>query len=137
MELRALFQNTGDFDGATVTYNAPGSPQTPSTQTPLELGFDSPTFASQAAMDAAYPFASYFYEATNSAKQTSESTVLLYGLDAYPSAIPAVTAGTFTALQGMNSTAPFMLNFNAFPVNPALHPGRQSSSFSLPPTSRR
>jgi hypothetical protein len=65
-------------------------------------------------MDAAFPFGTYSFAATGNMTQNA---VFNYTVDAYTSDIPAITAATFAALQGMNTKAPLTWNFNAFNPN--------------------
>ena len=69
-------------------------------------------------MDASYPFGTYTLTATNTGASTSQSANILYTTDAYTANIPALTAATFAALQGMNPSLPFTFNFNSFTPNP-------------------
>ena len=114
---RAFFANPGDFNTGSLTYPGPGSPQTLSPAGPTVLLFQTGFLASQAAMDAAFPFGTYDVTATNTVTSTSQSANILYSTDAYASSIPALTAATFAALQGMNPSNAFTFNFNAFTPN--------------------
>ncbi len=67
------FRDPGNFDGATVAYPGPGSPQTLNQTGPdlPNLFFQSPILSSQAALDAAFPHGSYQFKVTNSATSAS------------------------------------------------------------------
>lgn len=112
-DVEAYMQNPGDFTSVTVTYPGPGSPASLPLVTPTKFGIG-PSFATQADMDAAYPFGTY----TFTAGPTTETAAFNYLVDAYTSDIPALDASTFAALQGMNPSQPFTFNFNSFTPNP-------------------
>ena len=85
-----FFQNPGDFDSATVTYPGTGSPQALSLAAAGEYLFQTPFFASQAAMDSAYPFGNYVLSAHNSGTSANQSATISYAADEYgESAVPA------------------------------------------------
>ena len=110
----------GAFDTLTVTYPGPGSPVV------LQAGSNFVTsqgFATQAAMDAAYPFGTYTFAASNSVTSATETDSLSYTQDAYPLAIPALDSATFAALQGMNPSLPFTFDFNTFTQSPNANAG--------------
>jgi hypothetical protein len=112
-DVEAYMANPGDFTSVSVTYPGPGSPVSLPLVTPTKFGIG-PSFATQADMDAAYPFGTY----TFTAGPATETAAFNYLLDAYTSDIPALDASTFAALQGMNPSQPFTFNFNAFTPNP-------------------
>lgn len=124
-DVEAFLVNPGDFDSVTVTYPGPDSPASLPLVSPLKFGIG-PSFATQADMDAAYPFGTYSFMANNSVTMASETDDLDYTVDAYTSDIPALDAATFTALQGMDPTQPFTFNFNSFTPNPSAN---QSATF--------
>lgn len=68
-------------------------------------------FATQTAMDTAFPFGLYEYEATNA---LSQSTNFNYTADLYPAAQPFLTGTDFSDLQGMNPAASFTFHLSAF-----------------------
>lgn len=107
----------GDFDGASLTYPGPGSPLTLPLVSPTEF-LAQPGFPTKAAMDAAFPFGSYVITATNSVTMTSQTATLSYTADAYTADIPALTAASFAALQGLDTTKPLTVQFNSFTSNP-------------------
>jgi hypothetical protein len=113
----SLQQTPGSYDSASVAYPGPASPWNLAVQAPCCLGYEF-GFGSQADMDAALPFGTYTFTAANSATLATDSAVVDYSADAYPSVIPAFSAATWNALQGMDSSRPFTLEFNAFPSTP-------------------
>jgi hypothetical protein len=113
--LRAFAQNAGDFTSASVTYPGPASPQA-LTQSGTQFTFQTPFLGSQAVLDAAYPFGTYSFSAIGAVNQSAS---INYLADAYTADIPALTAATFAALQGMNPANSFTFNFNPFTPNPS------------------
>jgi hypothetical protein len=121
--LREFMANPGDFNQANVAYPGPASPQNLTLSNPTVFLFQTPFLPSQSAIDAAYPFGTYTYTAINTGTSNTQSTSITYTTDAYTANIPALTAGTFNALQGMNAGSSFTLNFNSFTPNPSASVG--------------
>lgn len=113
LSFRAFF-HPGDFDTGSVTYPGPSSPQALSPSGTSLLIFQTALLPSQAVMDAAYPFGTYSYTVSNSGTSATQSADISYLADAYTADIPALTAATYAALQGMNVGSPLTLNFNGF-----------------------
>jgi len=109
----AFTQNASDFQTMNVQYPGPGSP-TFLTLSGTTWAYSSPVLADKAAMDAAYPTGAYSFNAIGVILQ---SATINYTADAYSAAIPAFTAATFLALQGMDPSTAFTFNFNAFTPN--------------------
>ena len=131
--LREDFQSAGDFDGGTATsgtFRLSPQIQNLNKQTALQLGFDSTVFASQAALDAAFPLDAYFFTATNSTKQTSQSADLLFQRGRATVGDPRHDCGTGTL--SMNTTAALTLNFNAFTPNPNGGSSQTTLQFTSP-----
>ena len=114
LSLREFFANPGDFDTGSVTYPGAGSPQSLSLDAPNKLlTFQTGFLPDQAAMDAAYPFGTYQFTATNSGTSGSQTAEIPYTTDAYAN-IPAFTSATMTELlAGVYAGGPITLNFNA------------------------
>jgi hypothetical protein len=113
----AFMPAAGDYNTGTLTYPGPGSPQTlsPGTFGGPNVGFQTPYFPNQASLDAAYPFGLYTYHAMNTVTLASSSNVgISYTADAYSTAVPTLTSGSFNALQGYNSSQSLTVNFNSF-----------------------
>lgn len=108
---RAFTQNASDFQTMNVQYSGPTRFLTLSGTT---WSYSSPFLADKAAMDAAYPMGVYQYNAIGTIPQAAE---INYTADAYTDDIPAFTAATFLALQGMDPSTAFALHFNAFAPN--------------------
>jgi hypothetical protein len=111
-------QNPGDFDGVTLTYPGSGGPQALPQTGPKSFGIG-PSFASQAAMDAAYPFGDYVLTASNSTTMATDTETLHYTADAYAGNVPALTASSYDALQGVKTSLGMLtLDFNAQDASP-------------------
>ena len=117
-----LDQVPGTFDAGTLTYPGPGSPQSYSLDGLATQFSLLQNFATQADMDAAFPFGTYVGTATEAATGAHASGSIQYTQDAYTSDVPALTPASFNALQGFDPTQPLTLNFNAFTPNPAATP---------------
>ena len=112
----ALFASPGQFDTAILTYPGAGSPATLPLTLPTTFSIG-PSFPTQAAMDAAYPFGSYTFTVSG-ALPTAVVTVD-YTADAYTADIPQLTATSFNALLGLNThLSSLTLNFNSFAPSP-------------------
>jgi hypothetical protein len=112
------FQNTTDFNSASASDPAIGSPQS------LDLsgtsfGTSFPGITSLATFNADYPTGMYTITAANSVTHTSQSGVINYTQNLYTNTIPALSGSTYTGLQGMNPSMPFTFNFNSFTMNPS------------------
>ena len=116
VNLEAGMANPGDFTSVTVSYPGPGSPDTLTLESSTEFG-EGVSFATLSDMNAAYPTGTYTFSASGGSSP-AEMASLAYALDAFTSDIPALTASTFAALQGMNPADPFTFNFNSFTMNP-------------------
>jgi hypothetical protein len=79
-----------------------------------------PSFATQADMNTAIPFGDYVYSATGA---TSAMATLDYTGDAFTSAIPALDAASFNALNGLDTSMALTIGFNPFTVNPSASQG--------------
>jgi hypothetical protein len=107
------FNAAGDFDSVSVAFPGPGSPVSP-TITGKNFNFDSGSIATLAAVHTAFPFGTYTTTAENSMTSASQSGSLNYTADLFATVVPALTAATFTGLNGMNPAAPFTVSFNPF-----------------------
>ncbi len=130
---RAFYQNTGDFNNATLTYPGPASPaamsDVPGTYTFLNgataAGYyitQSPSYSTQAALDSAYPFGSYTYGLTGGTGGPAASTIN-YSSNLYTANAPTLTAASFTGLQGANPGLPINVGFAAMQDNPGFSAG--------------
>jgi hypothetical protein len=102
--------NPTDFTGVTVTYPGLGSPLALSQIDGQTFGFQTALLADQAAMDAAYPFGTYAFDATGT---TNDATSFDYTADDY-AAQPFLTGTDFTRLQAMNPAAAFGFHFSPY-----------------------
>lgn len=114
---QAFFTSPGDFATATLTYPGPGSPESLPMDTPTSFGIG-PSFASQADMDAAYPFGTYTFDLMGGTFGPTTVSVD-YMADAYTGDVPRLAAASFSALQGLSTAlSSFTLNFNSFTPSP-------------------
>jgi hypothetical protein len=91
---------------------------------PTFYRFQTPFLANQAAMDAAYPFGSYQFQASKNGGPP-DSTSFSYASDHYPQSMPYLTGTDYSALQGMNPFLPFTFHFSTFNPGP---PGNSDQS---------
>jgi hypothetical protein len=112
-----LFTSPGDYTTFTLTDPGPGSPENLPLNTPTSFG-NGPSFATQADMDAAYPFGTYVI-AVSGGTQPDTSVTLHYTADAYTSDVPQLSATSFNDLLGLSTgLSSLTLNFNAFTPSP-------------------
>ena len=116
--LRAFAQTAADFTSVSVTYPGPASPQALA-QSGTVFSFQTP-FLSLTDLAAQYPLGTYTFQANGAANETAS---INYTTDAYTADIPALSAATFAALQGMNPANSFTFNFNSFTPNPSASVG--------------
>jgi PEP-CTERM motif len=125
---RAFVTNESDFDGGTLTYAGPGSPQTLSynpADVAWEFGDSNGVFSD---LQAAYPNVAYQFDLTGGTMGPLSVTVNYAG-NAY-SNTPQLAAASFNALQGLNAADPITLDFNAMDVSPNAN-GDNSIIFSI------
>ena len=82
--------NAGDYDTVDATYPGPASPVSLSSISPTEFSFQTPTYPTQADMDANFPVGTYQFLATNSGG--SNSTSFNYAADHYAASLPFLAA---------------------------------------------
>src|SRR5580658_968359 len=128
---RAFYENPGDYDSATLTWPGSASPASmtnvPGTYTFLNGGTaagyfisQSVSFSSQAALDAAYPMGSYEYDLSDSTMTNpNASSTIQYTADLYPQNQPTLTAGSFNALQNLNTALAANISFASMINNSA------------------
>jgi len=138
---RAFYQNTGDFDSATLAWPGPASPASmnnvPGTYEFLNgdtaAGYfisQSTSYGTQAAMDAAYPTGSYVYSLNNSGDPSlNTNSTIDYSGDLYPANQPTLTAASFNSLQGLNATQAVTVSFAALQDNPDFDAGAGDEDF--------
>jgi hypothetical protein len=121
-----IFVDSGlDFDGATLTYPGAGSPGVydavpdPTEASGVFFSFSGPNESNLAALNADFPFGNYVTTATNSVTSASQTSSINYTTDAFSSTVPALTAPSFAAAQGMNPRVANTLNLTAFVPNGA------------------
>jgi hypothetical protein len=109
-----------NFNAGTVSFPA-ASPLATTALTPLggagsELRYSSGV-VNQTTYQTDYPDGNYNFHLTNSSPSaTEDATVTVDSVTATPppTSIPALTAASFNALQGMDPTKPFTMNWNSF-----------------------
>jgi hypothetical protein len=112
-------QSPSDFTSASVSYPGPGSPETLSynpqvTSNGTYATITGHTFPDLASLNAAYPFGTYSFTATNSRTGQSQNASLVYDYNHRPSATPMLSAASYQGLQGVDASQPYRLSFNAF-----------------------
>jgi hypothetical protein len=100
-----------NYSAVQMTYPGPGSPVSLTQTTPTVYHFQTPGL-SKAAMDAAFPFGSYQFSATNGA--TVNTTSFQYTSDDYAQSLPYLTGTDYTSLQGMDPTGSFTFHISPF-----------------------
>jgi hypothetical protein len=112
-------QDANAYNQAALTYPGPGSPQALTlTNGGTLFNFETSSFSSKAALDAAYPFGTYTASVTNSSSGATNTDSINYTQTAYTSSTPALTQATYLGLQGLNASKSFNFNFNAQTPNP-------------------
>ena len=118
------FAPSGAFDGGSVSFPGPASPQSFNISGLLDccgnygVGYGT-GYLAPAVLNANYPTGiTYTLTATNSGTLASESVQIPFLNPLYPSVIPELTAASFNALQNLNPSAAITIDFNSSPVNP-------------------
>jgi hypothetical protein len=116
---RVFLTNTGDATSTTLTYPGAGSPATLTPNGAALLEYGSQSYATQAALLAAYPFGTYT-AVTQGGTQAPTTVSINYQSASFPNG-PVFTAGTFTGAQNLNAAQPFTFSWNSFsnPTNDA------------------
>jgi hypothetical protein len=113
---RAFVTNESDFDGGTLTYAGPGSPQALS-YVPADVAWEfSAGDASFPDLQTAFPNVDYQFDLTGGTMGPLSVTVNYAG-NAY-SNIPQLAAVSFNALQGLKAADAITLDFNSMEVSP-------------------
>ena len=116
----AYIPATGDYTSGTLTYPGSGSPQalSPGSFAGPNVFYQTPYLANQAALDAAYPFGTYTIQASGGTDplQPSSSVGIDYTANAYGNT-PALTAGSYDALQSLHPALSDTVDFNTFMPN--------------------
>ncbi|MFI5382218.1 MAG: PEP-CTERM sorting domain-containing protein, partial [Tepidisphaerales bacterium] len=111
--------HVGDFSAVSATYPGPGSPLTlppPSFPGSQAFNYYSPTYATKAAMDAAFPGGTYVFNATGAAGPATATVD--YPADAYSPSLPMLAGTTFSDLQSLDPGQIFTLQFSSFVLDP-------------------
>lgn len=113
---REFMTNPTDFDGGTLTYPGPASPASyaPITDSGGSyLNYQSGLFPDLPTLNANFPIGTYQTTATNSSTSSSQTTTLIYTLDAYSQTIPALAPASYSALQGASPSQSITVNFSS------------------------
>ena len=120
---RNFYPNASDFDGGTMSFPGPASPQTFNISGLLDccgdngMGYQS-GYMTQAALDANFPTGvTYALTSTNSVTLASQEVDVAYANDLYTSDIPQLTPGSFLDLHKANPGSPLTIDFNSFTPN--------------------
>ncbi len=116
-DARLFYTTAGDY--ATATLSGPGTVASlPLTDFPAFTVFDSANqiFTTQADRDAAYPNGLYSIATTGGSPDVVVNATKT--LDAYSLTVPALTASTYTALQGLDTTQGFTFNLSPYTPSP-------------------
>ena len=95
--------------GTTVPYTYMAAPPPP--ETTGYFNYFSPSYASQADLDAAFPQGTYTVNYSGGT-ETPGSFNVNYSADAYAASTPLFTPATFTGLQNLNASQAFTLDWN-------------------------
>lgn len=117
-DARVFFDNPGEFTTASLAYPGPSTPLALALTAPTVLDSGNVSFASQAALDAAFPFGTYTATASGGTLGTQTKSAD-YTQDAYPMSTAALTGSTFNAIQGLDPTLGFTFNLVPFITDPA------------------
>jgi hypothetical protein len=99
----------GFYTSVTMSYPGPGSPVPLSPTSPTNFHYQTPSLASQATMDAAFPFGTYAF-LTNNGDMASYA----YSADDYALSRPYLTGTDFSSLQGMNPGNAFTFDLSPY-----------------------
>jgi hypothetical protein len=104
----------GSFDGGTVTKPSGAGTATLSPSAG-NLQFGSGVITSPAAFNAGFPTGVYSYHLTDSGNAADvQTTTIDDSQETFASQVPALTAASFTALQGLDPTQALTVHFNTF-----------------------
>ncbi len=99
----------GFYTSVTMSYPGPGSPVALSPTSPTNFHYQTPSFASQAAMDAAFPFGTYAFLTNN-----GDTASYAYSADDYALSRPYLTGTDYSNLQGMNPGNAFTFDLSPY-----------------------
>jgi hypothetical protein len=99
------------YTSVSMSYPGSGSPVSlPEVSPPsTDYHYQTATLATQAAMDAAFPFGTYTFT-TN----TADTANFAYAGDDYPQSLPFLTGTDYSSLQGMNPANAFVFHFSPY-----------------------
>ena len=98
------------YASVSMSYPGPGSPVSLPQITPNDYHYQTASFATKSAMDAAFPTGTYLFQASG----PSASASFQYTADDYGLSNPYLTGTDYTSLQGMNPAQAFTLHISPF-----------------------
>ena len=113
----AITTNSGVYTGGSLLAPGLNSPVALTATSSTRIGYVSPTFANQAAMQAAFAQGVYQYSLASAGPPALASFTL--GAAHYTNSLPSLTGTSYTRLQGMNPALPITLGFSTFATDPA------------------
>ena len=116
------FQNVGDFDSVSATYPGPASPVN-LTINGTNFNYGSVYDSTIAAQQSDFPYGAYTITANNSVTNVTQSVTINYIADFFTSSLPALTAQSYNALNGLNSNNGYLISFNSFTPNQNVNAG--------------
>lgn len=111
------FQTAGDFDSVTASYPGPGSPVNLSING-TNFNYGSQYDSTPSTQQSDFPYGTYTITASNSVTNNVQSESFNYSADYFTTAIPALTASSFSGLNGLNAANGYTVAFNAFTPDP-------------------
>ena len=111
---RVFLKNAGDYAAGTLAFPGAGSPKNLALANSTLLQLQTAYVKNQAALDGAFPFGTYTTTIANPSTGASQVLSISHTQDAFSASIPALTASTYNAMQGMNAHSAFTFNFDSF-----------------------
>jgi hypothetical protein len=126
-ELNVSFNTPGDYSGATVSYPGTGSPATMAPENSTSF-FLFQGFSTLSALHAAFGFGTYNV-ALSAGNLPATTLQIAYAADSFPAAVPALSASTFSALNGLDPSTALAVVYNASAANTSNDPNEKSQTF--------
>jgi hypothetical protein len=120
--------NANDYDSVQLTYPGTGSPVSLTQLSTTFFRYQTALLSNQAAMDAAFPFGTYQFQASLGGG-APDTTSFNYASDHYPASMPYLTGTDYSDLQGMDPHKPFTFHFS--PFDPGSLPSGNASNIFL------
>ncbi len=100
------------YTTVSMAFPGPSSPLNVPQNSTTDYHYQTGLFATQAAMDAAFPFGTYTFTGTSG--PTVDTASYSYTADDYSSSLPFLTGTDYASLQGMNTAQAFTLHLSPF-----------------------